>query len=200
MQVLVQVRIAGALGKDLAHGVQHRSVVASAEHFANFRQTFLRELLGQIHRDLAWFGNVGRTLLAVHVGHLDLVEICHGLLDVFHADLAVLDGEQVAQRIAHEADVDGPATEARIGQDVLQRAFKLAHVGAHVLGHEKCHVFGQVVTFGLRLAQQNGHAHFQFGRLDRHSQTRIKARDQACRDVGQPFWIGVAGHDDMTFS
>lgn len=90
VQVLVQVGVVGAFGRDLAHGVQYRGVIAPAKHFADFRQAFLRHLLGQIHGNLAWLGNVGRALLAVHVGHLDLVEIGHRFLDVFDADLAVL--------------------------------------------------------------------------------------------------------------
>ncbi len=39
---------------------------------------------------------------AVHVGDLDLVEVGHRLLDVLDADLAVLDRQQVLQRLARE--------------------------------------------------------------------------------------------------
>jgi hypothetical protein len=56
----------------------------------------LRQLLGQVHGNLARPGNAGRALLAVR--HLDLVVVGHRLLDVFHRDLAVLDRQQLAQR------------------------------------------------------------------------------------------------------
>ena len=138
-----------------------------------------------------------RPLLAVHVGDLDLVEVGHRLLDVLDADLAVLDRQQVAQRFAHQLDVDGAAAETRVGEDVLQRAFEFAHVGAHVLGDEEGDVLGQLLALGLRLVHQDGDAHFQARRLHRHAQAGIETRHQALRDVGQALGIGVAGHHDM---
>ncbi len=34
--------------------------------------------------------------------------------------------------------------EARVSQNLAQRAFQLTHVGAHVLGHEEGHFFGHL--------------------------------------------------------
>jgi hypothetical protein len=76
--------------------------------------------------------------------------------------------------------------EARIGQDLAQRAFQLAHVGAHVLGHEEGHFLGHLRALGAGLVDQDGHAHFQLGRLDGHRQAGVEARDQALVDVRQP--------------
>ena len=45
--------ILGHQSFDLAHGVQHRGVVASAEPPADFRQRAQSQRLGQIHRNLA---------------------------------------------------------------------------------------------------------------------------------------------------
>ena len=177
--------------------MQHRGVVAPAEHLADLGQALLRHFLGQIHGDLARAGDVGRALLAVHVGDLDLVVLRHRLLDVLHADLAVLDRQQVAQRLAHQLNINGAAAEARIGQDLAQRAFQFAHVGAHVLGDEEGHVLGQLAPFGLRLVHQDRHAHFQLGRLDCHRQAGIETRHQALGDVGQTLGIGIAGHHDV---
>ena len=53
MQFMVAFRILGAVQCDLAHGMQHRGVVAAAEQLADFRQALLCQFLGQVHGDLA---------------------------------------------------------------------------------------------------------------------------------------------------
>ena len=112
MQLLVQLCQLLALRRNLANRMQHGGVVAPAEQFSNFWKAFLRQLLGQVHRNLAWPRNAGRALLAVHVGDLDLVVVGHRLLDVFHTDLPVLDGQQIAQRLAGQLDGDFLLVEA----------------------------------------------------------------------------------------
>jgi hypothetical protein len=85
----------------------------------------------------------------------------------------------------------------RVGQHLAQRAFELAHVGAHVLGDEEGHVLGHRRALGLGLADQDGHAHLELGRLDGHRQPGVEAAGQPLVDVGQPLGVGVAGHDDV---
>ena len=74
------------------------------------------------------------------------------------------------------AIVDLLLVEARVGQDLAQRAFEFAHVGAHVLGDEEGHFLGHLGAFGARLVDQDRHAHLELGRLDRHRQAGIEAR------------------------
>ena len=177
--------------------MQHRRVVAAAEQLTDLGQALLGEFLGQVHGDLARPGDRGRALLAVHVGDLDLVVVGHRLLDVLHADLPVLDRQQVAQRLARQLDGDFLLVEAAVRQDLAQRAFELAHVGAHVLGHEEGHFLGHLGALGARLVDQDGHSHLEFGRLDGHRQARVEARDQPLVDVRQALGIGVRGHHDV---
>ena len=96
VQLLIQLGELLSLSADFAHCVQHRGVVATAKQFANFRQAFLGQFFGQVHRNLARPSDAGRALFAVHVGDLDLVIIGDGFLYVFDADLSVLDRQQVA--------------------------------------------------------------------------------------------------------
>jgi len=56
---------------------------------------------------------------------LDVEEVGDRLLDVFHRDLAVLHRQQVLQGFLHDVDRDVLAVEARVGQDLAQRAFQL---------------------------------------------------------------------------
>jgi hypothetical protein len=87
--------------------------------------------------------------------------------------------------------------EAAVGQHLAQRAFQLAHIGPHVLGHEEGHVFGHLGAFERGLAHEDGHAHFQLGRFDGHGQAGVEAAGQSFVDVHQPLGVGVAGHDDV---
>jgi hypothetical protein len=56
---------------------------------------------------------------------------------------------------------------------------------------------GISVALGRGLAHQDGHAHFQLGRLDGHGQPGVEAAGQPFVDVHQPLGVGVAGHDDV---
>ncbi len=95
VQLLVEFGVGLALGGDFSHGVQHGRVVSPAEQFADFGQAFLRQLFGQKHGNLARPSDAGGALFAVHVGDFDFVEVGGGFLDVFDADLAVLNGQEV---------------------------------------------------------------------------------------------------------
>jgi hypothetical protein len=50
---------------------------------------------------------------------------------------------------------------------------------------------------GLGLADQDGHAHLELGRLDGDGQPGVEAAREAFIDVGETLGIGVAGHDDV---
>ena len=87
--------------------------------------------------------------------------------------------------------------EARVGEDLAQRAFELAHVGAHVLGDEEGDVLGHRRRLLVGLLHQDRDPHLELGRLDRDGQPGVEARGQALVDVDQSLRIGVAGHDDV---
>ena len=80
--------------------MQDSGVVTATEQFSDFRQTFLRQFFGQVHGDLPRPGNRGGTFFGIHVSDFDFVIVSHSFLDVFYRNLAVLDRQQVAQRIS----------------------------------------------------------------------------------------------------
>ena len=100
VQLLIELRQLLPFRTDFSDRVEHRRVVSPTKQLTDFRKTFLRQLLGQVHRDLPRPHDGSGALLAVHVRDLDLVEVGHRLLNVFHADLPVLDRQQVAQCFA----------------------------------------------------------------------------------------------------
>ena len=63
MQLVIAFRVLAAIGTDLAYGVQDRGVIAAAKQLADFRQTFLRQLFGEIHGNLTRTRDVCRALL-----------------------------------------------------------------------------------------------------------------------------------------
>src|SRR5262249_48845587 len=71
--LLRQRRVVAGEGLDLAHRVQHRGVVASAEAPPDLRQGPQREGLGEIHGDLARAHHVGGAARGQKVGAADIV-------------------------------------------------------------------------------------------------------------------------------
>lgn len=195
---MVKLGLFGAGIGDLAHSVQDGGVVSSTEQVADLRQALLSQLLGQVHRHLARQGDIGRPAFRVHVGHLDLVEIGNRLLDVLDRDLAVGHRKQVLQGLL--ADIHRQhvaAMETRVGQHLAQGAFQLAYVAAQVLGDEERHFLGHRHAFGLGLAQQDRHAHLEFGRLDGHGQPGVEPRNQPAVDTRELLRVRIAGDDDL---
>ena len=87
--------------------------------------------------------------------------------------------------------------EVGIGEDPLECAFQLAHVGLDMLGDEECNILRHAHALGLRLLEQDRDAHFQFRRLDRNRQAPAEARDQPVFHSGDLLRIGVAGDDHL---
>ena len=177
--------------------MQHRGVVAAAEQLADFRQALLCQFLGQVHGDLARPGDIRGAALRIHVGNLDIEEVGHRFLDVFHGNLAVLHRQQVLQGFLDDINRYIFAMETRVREDLAQRAFQLAHVRAQVLGDKEGHVVGEGHAFLLGFFQQNRHAHFQFRRFDGHRQARVEARDQAVVHARDFLRIRIRGDDDL---
>ena len=90
---------------DLPACMQNGRVVAPAEVAPDLGQGHLCEFLGQRHGDLPWPRHGARAFLGMHVGNADLVVIGNGLLDVVDGDLAILNGEQVAQSLLGQRQV-----------------------------------------------------------------------------------------------
>src|SRR5580765_366202 len=199
MKFVVTFRILGAIDGDLAYCMQHRGVITTTEQVANFRQTLLRQFLGQVHGDLAWTSDIGRTLFGIHVSDFDTKKVGNGFLDVFDGNLPVLNRQEIFQRIFDDVNGDVLAVEARVGQDLAQGAFKLAHVGTQMLGDKEGDIVRQLHTFLHGFFHQNGNTHFQLGRLDGDRQAGIEARNQTVVHAADFLGIGVAGDDDLLF-
>jgi hypothetical protein len=63
MQLVITFRIFAAIGADLTYRVQDRCVIAATKQLTDFRQTFLRQLFGELHGNLARTRNICRALL-----------------------------------------------------------------------------------------------------------------------------------------
>src|ERR1043166_3774443 len=95
--LLRQRRVVAGERLDLAHGMQHRGVIASAEAPADLRQRAEREGLGEIHGDLARAHHIGGAARGQKVGAAHIVLPRDHALDVLDlAPLGVLRPPQVA--------------------------------------------------------------------------------------------------------
>src|SRR5258706_4015880 len=173
--------------------VQDRGMVAAAESLADLGQALLGEFLREGHRNLARARHGAEALLRIHVGDLDLEIVGHGLLDVLDGHLAVQNGEQVLEGFASGRNRDHRIVESRVGEDALERTFELANIRANMLGDEERHVLIEVHAIVLRLLEEDRHAHFQLGWLDRDRESPAEARDQALFDAGHFLREAVAG-------
>jgi len=80
---------------DLTTGMKHCCVIASAEGISNFRETVIGQLLRKRHGYLPRSGNRSGSLLGMQIAHSDLIVIRRGFLNIFDADLSVLDSNQI---------------------------------------------------------------------------------------------------------
>ncbi len=130
---------------------------------------------------------------------LDLVVVGDRLLDVVDRDLAVLHGEQVAQRLLGAArSVISCAVEVRVRQDrasarlrVRARWLRMCFAMKNATCSSSAH------AIGVGLLQQDRHAHLELRRLERHREAPAEARDQPLLDAGDFLRVGVAGDDDL---
>ena len=86
----VKIFVGAALLVDLGDGVHDGGVVLVAELTADFRKARLRELLGQVHGDLARNDDVARVVFLLEVGDAHAKLLGDGALDGLDGDLADL--------------------------------------------------------------------------------------------------------------
>ena len=138
---------------DLAHGVQHRGVVAAAEAPSDLRQRAQRQRLGEIHRHLPRAHDVGGAPRRQQVGAAHIVLPRHHALDVLDLDaLGLLRADQVAHLALGHFERDRLAGELAVGEQPVERAFEVAAVVGHGLGdegeHRRRHVEAGMMLLG----------------------------------------------------
>ena len=107
LQLFAQGRVRSAQALDLAHRVQHRCVIASAEATADLRQRAQRQRLGEIHRHLTRLHHGRRAARRENVGAADAVVAGDQLLDVLDLDpLGFARADQIADRRLRRLDAE----------------------------------------------------------------------------------------------
>ena len=108
-----------------------------------------------------------------------------GALNGLDGDLAHLHVDELLEALLRGGQRDLHAVQLAPGDEPHQRAFKLAHVGAHVRGDEERDIGGQVHLLALRLLLQDGDLGFEIGRLNVGDQAPLEARAQAIFNLGK---------------
>ena len=104
--VRIELGVAGAELLDLADGVDHGRVIAPAEAAADVRKRFGRELLREVHRDLARAGDFAGPARRRHLGLADPVMLGDLGLDLVDRDPALVGAKDVGEHFFDEGDVD----------------------------------------------------------------------------------------------
>ena len=177
--------------------MKNGGMVTATKGITYLRQTVVGQLLGQCHRQLARTGNGAGTTLGEQIRQLDLVVLRHRLLDIVDGDQLLLQCQQVAQRFAHEIDVDGTAGEVGVGDHPVEGAFQFTDVGSQTFGNEEGHFVRQMDLVLVCLAHQDRDAGLQLRRFDRHGQAPAEAGLEAILDTVDLLRIAIRGQDDL---
>src|SRR5690606_30519381 len=182
---------------DLPAGVQDGGVVAALEGHADLRQAVLGQFLGRGHGDLPRARQRAGPFLPQHLPQLQTVVVCHGLLDVGDADRLLLRAPQVAEGFLGELHGHRAAEQPGLGGQLVDRAFQLAHVAAHLLGDQLGHLVRDRGAALARLAEHDLGAGLEVGRVDRHRQAPAQPRLQPRLQPVDLARVAVAGQDDL---
>ena len=178
---------------DLAHGVQHRGVVASAEPAADLGQRTQRQRLGQIHRDLTRPNHVRGPPRRQQVRTADIVLPGDHPLDVLDLDpLRFLRTDQVAHLALGHFQRHRLGVELGVGEQAVDGAFEVAAVmgdGARqIVQHRFRHVEARVMRAGRRHARlQDSEPQFFAERTHLHDEAAGQPRAHA---IVEAFEIG----------
>ena len=169
---------------DLADAVDDRRVVFSTEFLADLGQGGLGQLLGQVHGDLAGEGDLGRVVLGLELGRLDLELVADELLDLFHSDDRRRRIEEALEGLLGQVEVDPLALEGGEGDDPAQVALELADVGLDLVGDVEGDALGQDDGLGLGLLLEDGDPRLDVRRLEVGDQAPLEAGAEALLEVG----------------
>src|SRR5215813_7329454 len=154
--LLGQGRIAADEVLDLAHGVQDRGVVASAEAAADLRQRPQGQCLRQVHGDLPRADHIGGAARRQKIAAADVVVARDHALDVLDLDpLGLLRPDQVADLALGEVHGDRLAGELAVGEEAVERAFEIAAVMGDGLGDIRKHRLRHVKARMMRTRERD---------------------------------------------
>src|SRR5205814_6206240 len=118
---------------DLVHGVQDGRVILATEGAADLGQRRVRELAGEIHRDLARESHGLRAILRLEIGELDTVGLAHLALNLLDADDLLFLAPELTEHLLRQIDrhlTAGERTERdHARQDRKSTRLNSSHLG-----------------------------------------------------------------------
>ena len=113
----------------LRDGVDDGGVVLASEGLADLGEGGVGEGLDEVHRDLSRDGDGLGVVPGLEVRELDVVVVGDVLLDHLDRDGLLLGGEEIAEDLLGEGEVDVRPVRAGIGDQADEAALELADVG-----------------------------------------------------------------------
>src|SRR4051794_10140884 len=186
---------AGNLGGRVDDG----GVVAAAELLADARQRGVRELAGEVHRDLTRVDDVLRPAVAAELLEREVEALGDEILDALDRDLRRLSlREDVLQHVLRELDGHRAPCERREGDDPGERPLQLADVRGDAARDEREHLrVRDVDPVGLHLLPEDRDARLEIGRLDVRDEAPFEPAPEPFLERGDVARRPVARHDDL---
>ena len=143
---------------DFTAGVHNGSVVPAAKVAADFLQTVLCEMPGQIHTNLSRLGDTLAAFFALQVRKADIEVACHDVGNV--ADSYVFCGglNLAIQRRLRHLEGDFFARRHRHGVYGRQRPFKLTYICVDLSGDVAGDIIADMQSAKVRLFLNDGNA------------------------------------------
>ena len=99
--------------------MHHGRVVSPAKFSSDFRQGSRRQLLCQIHRDLARAGHGAGATRRVHFRQANVEMLRDAFLNLFDRDLAVIRAQHVMQHVLRCLECNWSSNQVRIGDNAV---------------------------------------------------------------------------------
>src|SRR6266851_4710846 len=163
--VLSECRIGEREFFDFAHCMHDRGVIATTEFLADLRQRARRQLLGEIHCDLARPRDGTSPALGGHLAQTDVEMLGDAPLDFVDGYPPLTEAQQVAQQLLCALQRDLAPDQLHICNDAIERALEFSDVRSDLVSEKLHHLTRDPYATLLDLRFQDAQTQLVRGRM-----------------------------------
>jgi hypothetical protein len=160
---------------DLSLGVEDGGMVASAEEDADFFEAPVRQPTREEHADLARDGDGLGPLAALEIAEAGTIAPDDGIRDFLDGDGAGGGGDEVAEGLLGEGEIDLTIAEGGMAEDADDGAFEFAVVGVDDAGDVLDDVLREVASAEACFLLDDGDACFETRAVDADDEAPLES-------------------------